>query len=615
MTAGSSPLDAGGPSSAPGFLARLRRKPVGVAAFGVVLAIVLAAIAAPLIAPYAPNAADLLHPLANPSWHHLLGTDELGRDIFSRLLYGARPTLLYGLEAVAVTFGIALPIGLVAGFFGGGVDRALMQINDVGLSVPVMVVVLLVLSVFQNHFWIAMVALGVLLVPPLVRNIRGAVIAVRNELFVDAAQIAGLSRPQIVRRHILPRVRGPVLVQLTLVSGLSVLFTVGLGFLGFGIQPPNPSWGTMTSEASQELVQSPWLLIASGGITGIFVLCLGLVGDAVRDASVEAWAGEPTTARKPRAPAIAPAGDHHDAPDPAALLSVRGLSIAFQRRGREVLVASDVSFDIGPGETVGLVGESGCGKTSVARAIIRLHRGEGRIVSGQVQFDGRDVLALDPGQLTQFRGSSVGYISQEPMVALDPSFRVGSLLREAVRSHTAISRSQASRRVLELLELVRLPDPEHVAKLYPFELSGGMAQRVSIARALARGPRLLIADEPTTALDVTVQSEILELLRSVQAETGMAILLVSHDWGVVAQLCRRAIVMYAGEIVEAPTIAGTVPDPESWPAACRFNPRCPYRIEGCTAGPIGLESVASDRMSRCIRSQELIAREVAGVAG
>jgi peptide/nickel transport system permease protein len=242
----------------------------------------------------------------------------------------------------------------------------------------------------------------------------------------------------------------------------------------------------------------------------------------------------------------------------------------------------------------------------------------------------------------------VGYISQEPMVALDPSFRVGTLLREAVRSHSSISRAQASRRVLELLELVRLPDPEHVAKLYPFELSGGMAQRVSIARALARRPRLLIADEPTTALDVTVQSEILELLRSLQADTGMAILLVSHDWGVVAQLCRRAIVMYAGEIVEAstldellrapahpyaeallaclpssapddanrlPTIAGTVPDPESWPAACRFAPRCPYRIEGCTAGPIGLESVASDRVSRCIRSQELIAREVAGVAG
>jgi peptide/nickel transport system permease protein len=618
------------------------------AALAVVVLVVVSAILAPLIAPYHPNATDLLNPLANPSSSHPLGTDQLGRDTLSRLLYGARPTLLYALEATVVTFAIGLPIGLIAGFFPGRVDRTLMQINDIGMSVPVIVLVLLVLSVFAtpNQFWIAMVALGIVVSPPLIRNIRAPVLAVRKELFVDAAQVAGLSRIAIVRRHVLPRIRGAVLVQLTLTCALSVLFVVSLGFLGYGVQSPNPSWGTMTADGAQALSRNAWLLVAAGGLTGIFVLSLGLLGDAIRDASVEGWAGRPPkrrghpgseTAASDRRPVVKT--------DPSQLLSVRGLSIVYERDGRDVTVVSDVNFDIASGEAVGLVGESGCGKTSVARAVIRLLRGGGQISSGAIQFDGRDVLALDKAGLRQFRGSSIGYVSQEPMVALDPTFRVGWLLQEAIRSHSSLSRREASDRAIELLERVRLPHPEQVAKLYPHELSGGMAQRVSIARALAGGPRLLIADEPTTALDVTVQSEILALLRSLQTDEGLAILLVSHDWGVVSQLCKRAIVMYAGEVVEQavladlldrpahpytekllacrpgataddavalPAIPGAVPEPERWPSSCRFAERCPYRVDACTAAPIELEALADGHVSRCIRTHELAEREAVG---
>ena len=629
--------------SAPGFFRRLRRKPLGIAAFAVLLVIVLAAAAAPLLAATGPNAADLQHPLAGPSSAYLLGTDELGRDILSRLLYGARPTILYALESVAVTFAVGVPLGLLAGFTGGAVDRIVMRVNDVGLSIPVMVILLLVLSVFQSRFWVAMVALGIVVAPPLVRIVRGSALAVRNELFVDAARVAGLSGPAIILRHVLPRVRGAILVQLSLLSALGVLFTVALGFLGYGVNPPDPSWGTMMAEAAQVLALSPWLLVASGGVTGVLVLCLGLVGDAVRDASVEAWVSDGAPSRR-TAPAAAAAATGPELPaDPGALLSVRSLSIAFDRRDRQTTVVSNISFDLEAGETVGLVGESGCGKTTVARALIQLLSAGGRFVGGSIHFDGRDVLALDRQALGDFRGAAVSYVSQEPMVALDPCFRVGTQLREAVRRHDPMSRAATSARVRELLDLVRIPNPDRVAELYPHELSGGMAQRVSIARALAGRPRLLVADEPTTALDVTVQAEILALLRSLQAQTGMAILLVSHDWDVVSQLCQRAIVMYAGQVVEQaplgellraqahpytrallacrpsavaddattlPTIPGTVPDPGHWPLGCRFAQRCEFRVEDCTAAPVQITSVEPRHISRCIRSRELLAGEV-----
>jgi peptide/nickel transport system permease protein len=623
------------------FLRTLLRRPSAAISLAVLAVIVLAAIFAPLVAPYAPNYADLAHPFAGPSFTHPLGTDELGRDLLSRLIYGARPAFIEMLEVMGTTLAIGLPIGLLAGFIGGRTDRVAMRMVDVGMAIPAMVVILIVLSVFTN-FDIAMIALGVLLVPPLVRNVRGATVAVRGELFVDAARVAGLGQARIVFRHILPRVRGPVLVQATLLSAISLLFTSGLGYLGFGVTPPNPSWGTMVGEAQRYINVSSWPLVAAGVIVAITVLCLGLLGDAIRDVSVEAWSGPVTRqGRRARADDPASATDTAREPNSQALLSVCGLRIAFPRAGRNVIVARDVDFDIYPGEALGLIGESGCGKTSVARAIIRLLRGGGEVAGGRIVFDGRDVLALSDAELRRFRGGEVGFISQEPQIALDPTFRVAALLREAIRGHAQLSRTQVRARSIELLEMVRLPEPEQVLKLYPHELSGGMAQRVSIARALAGRPRLLIADEPTTALDMTVQSEILELLRTLAAEARMALLLVSHDCWVIAELCQRVLVMYAGEVVEQapvdvlfehpahpyserllradpstmvddseplPTIPGAVPPPEVWPESCHFRERCEYARAACAAAPIALMTLDAQHESRCIFANELGAR-------
>ncbi|MFI6588320.1 ABC transporter ATP-binding protein [Embleya sp. NPDC050493] len=301
-------------------------------------------------------------------------------------------------------------------------------------------------------------------------------------------------------------------------------------------------------------------------------------------------------------------------------------------------VVHDLGLDVMLGETVGLVGESGCGNSVTSLGILGMVPGGGRVRAGSVVFDGVE-LVRRPAELACVRGTGIAYVSQEPMVALDPTFPVGRQLGEAVRRHRRCDRPAARRRVRELLELVNLPTPDAVARRYPHQLSGGMAQRVAIAPALAGEPRLLIADEPTTALDVTVQAEILDLLRALQDRTGMAVLIVTHYWGVVADLCRRAVVMYAGWVVEQAlvepmfdlplhpytagpmaadphhagaggtlfTIAGTVPPPGDRPHGCGFAPRCPRVTDACTRAPVALAEPEPARWRRCIHAGHLLA--------
>jgi peptide/nickel transport system permease protein len=608
-------------------LAGLRKRPLALTAIAVLALIVVACLVAPLLAPSGPDAQDLMNTLHGPSASHWLGTDELGRDILSRLLYGGRATLAESALVLVITLGIGVPLGLLAGFIGGWTDRVIMYLADIGLALPVIVLVLLVVAIFNGNLQAAMIGLGVLLVPPLTRVVRAAALTVRNELYVDAARVSGVPSARIIVRHVLPRVRGTVITQATLIAAIAVLFTTGLAYLGFGPTPPNPSWGGMIAEAGQTLPHSPWLLIAAGGITGITILCLGLAGDGLRDITTGAWTGQAEPARRrPPARAAAPA----NAPESGALLSLRGLTISYG----SVAVVSDLDLDLRPGEITGLVGESGCGKTSVARAILGLLRG-GQVSSGTIWSDGEDVTHLSGARARRYRGGEVAFIAQEPVASLDPTCRVGHLVAQAVRFHSPVSPARARERVRELFEMVQLPDPDQIARRYPHELSGGMAQRVAIARALAGDPRLLIADEPTTALDVTLQAEILGLLRSLQRQTGMTVLIVSHDWQVVESICDRVVVMYAGQIVESspaalmlesashpytrlllaasparaptgarslPVIAGSVPSPADWPVTCRFENRCPHAADACRSAPVPLSAAGADRMVRCVQA-------------
>lgn len=615
-----------------GAFARLLRRPLAAASLVWLSIVVVASTGATLIAPYGADDQDLIHVLSAPTSSHWLGTGVLGRDVLSRLLFGGQVTLFGVAVSCLIYLAVGVPLGIVAGYVGGWLDRLVVRVADVVYSVPVIIVLLVVIAIFPNNETAAMVTLGLLGAPSLARIVRSITQGLRQELFVKAAQVSGLRPLTIMRRHVLPRVSGTVVVQLSLFGAGAVLLETGLGFLGVG--STRPTWGGAIAEASQNLGTQMWLLVPSGFLVISFILALGLLGDGVRDVMAEGYGQSVTAARSLRrrvrpVPQPLPGGSA----EPDALLSVRDLTVAFDRDGIEVPVVTGVDFDVMPGEALGILGESGCGKSITVRSILGLLPGAGQVTGGSIMFDGRDLVGASKRTMRDIRGGRIGWISQEPILSLDPSFTIGSQVVEAVRAHRRCSREEAFSRALELLKLVKLPDPAGVARKYPHQLSGGMAQRAGIAASLAADPVMLIADEPTTALDVTVQAEILDVLRDLQ-HSGMAIILVTHDLGVLSDLCDRAVVMYAGEVVEtgqvtdlldsarhpytgallaanphdaepgAPlrAIEGSVPTPVEWPDGCRFANRCPLVAPECEAGPIPL-SVLGDRQTRCIRAE------------
>ncbi len=318
------------------------------------------------------------------------------------------------------------------------------------------------------------------------------------------------------------------------------------------------------------------------------------------------------------------------------LLDVRGLGIFFRTAAGEVQATRDVTFQLKPGERLGIVGESGCGKTVTGLSILGLlPRTQSRVV-GEIRFDGRDLLKVSARELRRVRGRRISMIFQEPMSALDPVFTVGEQIAETLRAHRGIGRKEARERAVEALAQVGIPLPSRRVDEYPHQLSGGMRQRAMIAIALVCEPQILIADEPTTALDVTIQAQIIDLLFDLSARTGTALIFITHDLGVIADTCTRMLTMYAGEVVEdapvdsalerprhpytsgllrsiprlsprksvLPSIPGRVPSLAAMPEGCRFRPRCSHGIAACEAAQ-ALLPVSDDRRARCVRQAEL----------
>jgi peptide/nickel transport system permease protein len=615
---------------------RFARRPLGVAGAAWLLLVLLGAVFASAIAPYGPQVQDLSSALSGPTMSHPLGTDPLGRDVLSQLLFGARPTLV-GVAAALIAWLVAgVALGVIGGYAGGVTDAAISRVTDLLLSLPVLVVLLVIFSVFPDALVMPMAILGVIASAGLVRVVRSVTLSVREELYIRAARVAGLSHPKIVLRHVLPRIASTVIVQAALFAGVALITESGLAFLGFGIVLPAPSWGGLIAEASQTLSRSAWLLLPSGGILGLTVVAFVLLGNAIRDTSTQAWAAPRQVAARRSAPAASSTPAIKE-PSPAersgdVLLSVEHLCVGFADRQGAKPVVSDLSFVIRRGETLAVLGESGCGKTITALAVLGMLPPGARRTDGHVLLDGLDLTALAPREIAAIRGRRIGYIAQDPMVSLDPTFTVGSQIAEAVRCHRGGRRADARRQAVELLDSVNIPEPEVAARRYPHQLSGGMLQRCVTALALAGSPELLIADEPTTALDVTIQAEVLALLRGLQQERGMSLLLVTHDWGVVAAVADRALVMYAGQLVETATpaclfngpahpytrgllasspqlatlggrlqaIPGSVPAPGTWPAGCRFAPRCPEVEDQCREGPVAVRVAAPGHLSRCL---------------
>jgi peptide/nickel transport system permease protein len=513
----------------------------------VVLAVVVAACAAaPLLTPFDPTRSAVGDILAPPSATHPLGGDGVGRDVLARLLHGGRSSLLGALCAVVTALVVGGPAGLIAGYFRGAFDAVSGWLFNLVMAIPGIVVVLVILIVVGNNIYIAMSAFGVLLAPNVFRLIRASVTAVRGELYVDAARVAGLSEARIMRRHILRVAVAPLFIQAAQLFGVGIVIQSGLEFLGLG-SSTRPSWGAMLNDAFTNIYVAPVLLVWPAGAIVVTVVAASLLASAVRDRYQGRGRSNSVPARRRPSRTASPVAAVPVAVDGDDLLIVDGLHVAYGTSE----VVSDVSFSVRKGEVLGIVGETGSGKSQTAFSVMGLLPASAERTAQRITFGGRDLMRLSPSELNRLRGARIGYIPQEPMSNLDPNFTVGSQLVEPMRRHLRIGAAPARDRAAALLARVGIRDPQRVLDAYPHELSGGMAQRVLIAGAVSCDPDLVIADEPTTALDVTVQAEVLELMRSLQQERGMAMMFVTHDFGVVADICDRVIVMRDGGIVEA----------------------------------------------------------------
>jgi len=551
---------------------RVLRNPLGAIAILILSLVTIAAVAAQWIAPTDPNVTDLANVLKGPGEAGILGTDSAGRDVLARLLFGARSTLISALIVVITAIVVGVPTGLIAGYYGGKFDGVANWIASALIALPAIIVLLALRASFGASVVISMFAFGILLAPSFFRLTRTAVMAVRNELYVDAARVTGLSDARIISRHVLTVIRAPIIIQSAMIAGIGISIQSGLEFLGVG-DPSLISWGVMLSEGFRNIFLAPYLVFWPALVISLTIGGFALLGNAIRDALEDtqkvklkkAPPSDATVAIDKLSDSTAKietqlSGDH--------LLSVSGLSLGYQQADGSVkAVVENVSLSIDRGEVLGIVGESGSGKTQTAFSVLGLLPEGAKILSGSIVFDGETLMSASGTKASgavfaTLRGKRISYIPQEPMSNLDPSFKIGYQLARPLMKVMGMKKKQAYARALELLNMVGINNPERVMKLYPHEISGGMAQRVLIAGAISCEPDLIIADEPTTALDVTVQAEVLDLLRDLQQRLGTGLMLVTHNFGVVADLADRVMVMQLGRVVESGSVRDILTKPK-----------------------------------------------------
>ncbi|MFJ8049574.1 dipeptide/oligopeptide/nickel ABC transporter permease/ATP-binding protein [Streptomyces luteogriseus] len=595
--------------------------------------VVLTASLAPLLAPHDPL--DQQPPAdgtGHPSAGHWMGQDSLGRDILSRLMYGARWSLAIGLGATGLALVAGALLGAIAATSRKAVDETLMRCLDVVMAFPGIALAAVLVAVFGGGITVLICAIAFLFTPPVARVVRANVLDQYGEDYVTAERVIGARTPHIVLRHVAINCAAPVLVFCTVQVAEAVVFEASLSFIGAGVRPPDPSWGSVIADGKNMVLTGGWwATVFPGLLMLVTVLSLNILSEGVSDA----WAvpsarevdvrdnddrleaPEPGSGEVLRLPGLAAAAQRLRArarPLPRGrqpVLVVENLAVGFEGRHGGVDIVDGISFDVHPGEVLGLVGESGCGKSLTALAIMGLQP-KGARIGGRVRFHQRDLLAEPMRVRRRLLGHEMAMIYQDALSSLNPAMTIRAQLTQVVR--------RGGRRTpTELLTLVGL-DPGRTLRSYPHELSGGQRQRVLIAMALSRDPQLIVADEPTTALDVTVQAQVMELLLRLREELGFALILVSHDLALVADVTDRVVVMYGGRIVEtgvtadlveAPAhhytrgllgsvlslesaaermtqIKGVVPSPADFPAGCRFADRCPLATETCRTTPPGL---------------------------
>ncbi|MFF0292532.1 ATP-binding cassette domain-containing protein [Kitasatospora sp. NPDC004614] len=551
---------------------------------------VLLAVAAPLLAPADPAAGQLADRLLDPgSAGHLLGTDAQGRDLLSRLLWAARPSLTAGLLPVAVAGVAGALLGIAAGLGGRVTEQALLRTLDVLYAFPGVLLAIAVASLLTPGLSATVLALSVVLTPAVARVAFTETRRIRAAEYLEAARVSGATWTALVLRQVLPVVAPVVLVYATSLVGLAIVYAAGLSFLGLGVAPPTPEWGAMLDELRPAIFTHPWLAAIPALVILAVSVLFNTLGETLRARAGEgAKPGARGTARQaqarpqgrdqvqltvprrdqaggrvplravppPRFAAGTPSAPGGALPGraPSGALTIEDLTVEYPGGVRAV---DGVSLTLPAGQALVLLGESGSGKTTMARTVLGLP-GRGAAVRGSVRLGDAELLGLPERELSRIRGRRIGYVPQDPSATLDPLRRIGAQLVEVLRRHgLADGRKAACAAALPVLAAAGLPDPERAAAAYPHELSGGLRQRAAIALAVACGPELLIADEPTTALDALVRAHILDLFTALRTERGLALLLVTHDLSAAARIGGTVAVLHHGRLT-ATGPAGTL---------------------------------------------------------
>ena len=537
----------------------------------VLILIVMIAVFANILAPH--NPLEIFTARQAPDAQFLFGTDDKGRDVLSRMMYGARYSLIIGLGATAFALVCGSIIGAVAAVARKWVSEVIMRILDVIMSFPGIALAATFVLVFGNSVPSLIFAIGFLYIPQIARIVRANVVSEYNQDYVRAVVVSGARAPWILVKHVIRNCIAPVMVFTIVLVADAIVFEASLSFISAGIPEPTPTWGNILSDARGGVLAGRWWQALFPGLAiMITVLCLNILSEGITDAMAAApkapvkaddaavranreadkLVADPTLAYAAQAEMLEQRlselqaiektrTDRFEArTDVPPILEVKDLCIKFPRHG-DVNVVDHVSFVVRPRQTMGLVGESGCGKSITSLTIMGLLDPKAK-VSGEILYDGQNLLNMDQKQMNALRGREIAMIYQDALSSLNPSMLIKAQMKQ-------LTKRGGTRTAEELLELVGL-DPKRTLDSYPHELSGGQRQRVLIAMALTRDPKLIIADEPTTALDVTVQKQVIDLLNKLQKELGFAMVFVSHDLALVAEVANSITVMYAGQVVE-----------------------------------------------------------------
>lgn len=570
---------------------------------------------------------------------YLLGADILGRDLFSRIVYGSRISLTIGFVATAISLFLAVLLGGLSGYFGGATDWTIMRFAEFFMLIPSLYFILFLRSLLNTKmdsgtsYMLITVILALVGWPGTARTIRGMVHAIKREEFVVDAGLEGIPAFVVIFRQIIPQIASLLIVSIALSVPGFIMSETTLSYLGLGINDPAVSWGSLINRdisTLSNLVRFPWLLYPVLMLL-IVTLAFNFIGDVLRDfydpynivfnrrKLASFFRSTQGTGSPSDAASEAGANSEAAQPDPDALLSVRNLHVTFSLlRGTTripVYGVRGVSFDVNRGEILGIVGESGSGKSVSTTAIPGLLPTNAH-ATGVIFFEGVDLMGLPANQLREYRGKRIALIFQEPGRSFDPLQNMGKVFWETFRnSQPDITKEESDRKAIALLQEVELPDPAGRLASYPHQFSGGQLQRIGIALALAQDCDLLIADEPTTALDVTIEAQIVSLLLRLKEERGLSVIFISHDIHLVGRICDRIAVMYGGRIMETGTahqimdsprhpytqalvsatpefgshykaqrmasIPGQVSDPTQPLPGCPFHPRCSFATEQC----------------------------------